>query len=584
MTMKLKQLLLALALMLASNTVYAVEDYKTSAEFIALRDSMHHAFNDGDSLRFFPALKNLENYLLKQNDMHAYYTQRCNEIVFQMNQQRIYEAYKLAQQLSKELREKKLDKEMYMALNMMGHINRYCGNGHKAKENWYDAVKMMEKEGYWANIPPIYMNIVNVALDDSPEEADSLLTLAKKISQVHSPERVFDIETRQTLSYYYRGDYNKFLEGYKAYKEGEAKGLSSVHGRSMEVNYLALQGKTDEAVKLAKEELGDEGKEAITQIYEKAGRWKEAFMAFKEEKAASDSIDNVVLINSMEGIEEQIKLYESEHAIYRARMIGAIGVVLLLILLIVALIYIVQTRKKHMTELKKAYRRAMESEKMKAAFIQNISHEIRTPLNIISGFAQVIANPDLTEADERENMAEVMQKNAHHVTALIDEIIGLSLIESTDQMSRDDNLKINEALRAQLQEYKEVLPPSIELQFQSTLSDEFTFLTNANMLKRIVSALMENASKYTKEGHIALRADKDDAILSICVEDTGCGIPESEAEHIFERFVKLDSFKEGIGLGLPLSRKLAEQLGGIVTLDTSYKNGARFYVKLPIQQ
>ena len=167
MTMKLKQLLLALALMLASNTVYAVEDYKTSAEFIALRDSMHHAFNDGDSLRFFPALKNLEDYLLKQNDMHAYYTQRCNEIVFQMNQQRIYEAYKLAQQLSKELREKKLDKEMYMALNMMGHINRYCGNGQKAKENWYDAIKMMEKEGYWANIPPIYMNIVNVALDDS---------------------------------------------------------------------------------------------------------------------------------------------------------------------------------------------------------------------------------------------------------------------------------------------------------------------------------------------------------------------------------------------------------------------------------
>lgn len=582
--MKLKYLLLAIAVTLAFNTTSAAEDYKTSAEYIALRDSMHHAFNSGDSLKFFPALKNLQDYLLKQNDMHGYYTQRCNEIVFQMNQQRIYEAYKLAQQLSKELREKKLDKEMYMALNMMGHINRYCGNDHKAKENWYNAVKMMEKEGYWANIPPIYMNIVNVALDDSPEEADSLLTLAKKIAQVHSPERVFDIETRQTLSYYYRGDYKKFLEGYKAYKDGEAKGLSSVHGRSMEVYYLALQGKTDEAVQMAKEELGDEGKEAITQIYEKAGRWKEAFMAYKEEKAASDSIDNVVLINSVEGIEEQIKLYESEHKAYRARMTGVIGVVILLVLLIVALIYIVQTRKKHMTELKKAYSRAMESEKMKSAFIQNISHEIRTPLNIISGFAQVIANPDFTEADERQHMAEVMQKNAHHVTTLIDEIIGLSLIESTAQMKRDDTIKINETLRAQLQEYKEVVPSNIELQFQSTLSDEFTLLTNVNMLKRIISALLENASKYTKEGHIALRADKDDTTLSICVEDTGCGIPESEAEHIFERFVKLDSFKEGIGLGLPLSRKLAEQLGGIVSLDTSYKSGARFYVKLPIHQ
>jgi signal transduction histidine kinase len=181
-------------------------------------------------------------------------------------------------------------------------------------------------------------------------------------------------------------------------------------------------------------------------------------------------------------------------------------------------------------------------------------------------------------------MAEVMQKNAHQVTTLIDEIIGLSLIESTEQMNRDDTIKVNEILRSQIHEYKDYVDPEIDLQYQSTLSDEFTFLTNANMLKRIISALLENASKYTKEGHIALRVDKDDSTLNICVEDTGCGIPESESEHIFERFVKLDSFKEGIGLGLPLSRKLAEQLGGIVTLDTTYKSGARFYVKLPIHQ
>jgi signal transduction histidine kinase len=67
------------------------------------------------------------------------------------------------------------------------------------------------------------------------------------------------------------------------------------------------------------------------------------------------------------------------------------------------------------------------------------------------------------------------------------------------------------------------------------------------------------------------------------VEDTGCGIPADQAEHIFERFVKLDSFKQGIGLGLPLSRKLAEQLGGLVTLDTSYTSGARFVVTLPFE-
>lgn len=581
--MNLRTFLLAICLTIVGTIVQAADDYKTSAEFLALRDSMHHAFNDGDSARFYPALKNLQDYLLQQGDLQAYYTQRCNEIIFLMNQQHIYEAYKTAQQMTQELREKKLDNLMYMALNMMGHINRYCGNGAEAKKNWYEVISLMEKNGYYSSMPSIYMNIVNVALDDSIEEADSLLDIAKNIAKKYSPERVFDIESRHTLSYYYRGDYKRFLEGYKAYKEGEKKGLSSVHGRSMEVYRLALDGYTDEAVEMARKELGDEGVDAITMIYEKAGRWQEAFQALKKQTAVSDSIDNVVIKNSMQGIREQVMLHESQQAIYRARMIGVIAVIFLLILLIAGLIYFVQTRRRHLKELKSAYRRAMESENMKAAFIQNISHEIRTPLNIISGFAQVIANPDLTESsEERQHIARMMEKNAHHVTALIDEIIGLSLIESTEKMRRDDTMAINKSMRLALKEFEKVISPEIKLKFETTLSDEFTLKTNEKMVLRIINALLENASKYTKEGHIALRADRDDNLLTFTVEDTGCGIPAEEAEHIFERFVKLDSFKEGIGLGLPLSRKLAEQLDGNVILDTSYTDGARFYIKIPI--
>ena len=547
-----------------------------------MRNAMNHAFNDGDSARFFPAIKALEDYLQSQNDVHGYYTQRCNEIVFQLNQQRIYEAYKLAQQLTKELRENKIDKEMFMGVNMMGHINRYCGNDKEAVRNWYEVIRLMKEEGYESSMPPIYLNIVGVVIDKDPQEADSLLTVAKEIAKKYSPERVFDIEARQTVSYYSRGDYDQFLKGYQAYKDGEKKGLSSVHGRTLEVRYLAYQGHTDEAVEMAKEELGDDGADEIPIIYEKAGRWKEAYYALKEAEAKSDSIDNVVIANSMQGISEQIKLFETERAVYRERMYAVIAVFLLLLLLIVALVYIVHTRRKHLIEMQRAYRRAMESEKMKSAFIQNISHEIRTPLNIISGFAQVIAN-DLTEsAEERKHIAEMMQKNAHHVTALIDEIIGLSLIESTEKMRRDDMLVINKSMREALRNYEEVVKPGIQLKYESTLSDEFALKTNSNMLMRIISALLENASKYTKEGHIALRSDRNDNILTFTVEDTGCGIPPEEAEHVFERFVKLDSFKEGIGLGLTLSRKLAEQLDGTITLDTTYTAGARFYVRIPI--
>lgn len=581
----MKRFILTLSLTLLAVFCFAqARDYSKDETYLALRNEMHHAFNDGDSARFFPALKNLQDYLMQQGDLHGYYTQRCNEIVFQMNQRHIFEAYMLARELSKELREKNVDKERYMALNMLGHINNYCGNKAEAKQNWYEVLKIMEEEGYYSSMPPIYMNIVNVANDDSPEEADSLLEKAKQISLKHSPDRVFDIESRQTLSYYYRGDIDRFLEGYKAYKEGEAKGLSSVHGRSLEVYYLAHQGKVDEALALAKEELGDEGKDAIVMILEKAGRWQEAYKALKEETASNDSIDNVVLTNSMEGIADEVRLYEAQRETYRTRFIALMVTIATLILLVIALFYIFMTRRKHLKELEKAYERVKESEKMKAAFIQNVSHEVRTPLNIISGFSQVIADPELSESvEERQHMSQMMQKSAHQITSLIDEIIGLSLIESTEKMRREDTPVVNDLLRKCIREYDDVAKKDVDLKLETTLADDLKIKTNENMLKRIVSALLENACKYTEKGSITLKAAEKDQWICISVEDTGCGVPKKDAEKIFERFVKLDSFKQGIGLGLPLSRKLAEQLGGTVKLDPSYKGGARFNINIPIE-
>ena len=580
----MKRLLLLLtATLLVSFCKAAESDYKTSKEFLSLRDSMHHAFNDGDTARFFPAIRNLLRYLEKQNDPHAYYTQRCNVIVFLMNQKRIFEAYKLARELSAELREKKLDKEMYMATNMLGHINRYCGNGEEAKENWREALQMMEEAGYYSSMPPIYMNIVNVTTEDSIEETDSLLAKALEIARKYSPDRVFDIETRQTISYFYRGDYPKFVEGYKAYKAGEAEGKSSVHGREMEVFYLSYLGKTDEAINLARKELGDEGKDVIVILLEKAGRWKDAFLALKDQTASKDSIDNVVLINSMKGIRDELVLYDAYRQNHRTKMIGLTAALALMSLLIFALFYIVQSRRKHMKELQKAYRRATESEKMKAAFIQNVSHEVRTPLNIISGFSQVMADPELTDSvEERQHMSEMMQKSAHQITSLIDEIIGLSLIESTEKMRREDTPCINRLLNDFQRDYQDLAKKGVSVKVDTTLADDFTIKTNENMLKRIITALMENAVKYTEEGCITLKASADEKQLRITIEDTGCGIPADQAENIFGRFVKLDSFKEGIGLGLPLSRKLAEQLDGNVILDTKYTQGARFIVTLPI--
>jgi len=584
--MKIKTFLLAFSIwFLGSSTVFAVPvDYTNDKTYKALYDAMHHAFNDGDSAKFFPAVQALQQYLFDKNDLHGYYTQRCNEIVFQMNQQRIYEAYKLARELSKELREKKVDKEMYMAMNMLGHINRYCGNKEEAKDNWREVLRLMQEHGYYSSMPPIYMNIVNVALDDSPEEADSLLEIAKQISLKHCPERVFDIETRRTLSYYYRGDFDRFLKGYEEYKKGEAIGKSSVHGRSIEVFHEALLGHTDEAVRMAREELGDEGLDAITIIYEKAGRWKDAFDALKNQTAANDSIDNVVLTNSMRGIRDEMMIYEAERDVARTRFYLMSAVIVLLALLVGGLFYITMSRRRHLKELSRAYSQALESDKMKTAFIQNISHEVRTPLNIISGFSQVIANPELdADINERREIARMTQKNARLITTLIDEMLLVSLNETSEEAKKENMVDINDLMRDLLQETQGNLSSKTTTRFDTTLADDFKILTNEYMLKIIINALIDNAVKNTPEGTITLKAGRPTGNeLTLTVEDTGCGIPAAEAEHIFERFVKLDTFKEGIGLGLPLCRILIEKLGGTVRLDTAYTTGARFIVTLPI--
>ena len=573
---------MALTMLFTIGHAQAAEDYKESPEYLALRDSVHHGFNSGDSARFFPAVKRLQDYLLKQGDLHAYYTQRCNEIVFQLNRQKAFEAYMLGRQLSIELREKGLDNEMYMAYNMLGHINRYCGNKEAAKRNFHTVLSMMEKGGYYESMPPIYMNLVNVELDDDPEEAKRLLDKAKEIAEKYSPERVFDIETRQSLIYYNSGDIPKFLEGYKAYQKGVAEGKSSVHGRSMEVYYLATIGKTEEAIALARKELGDEGHEAITKIYEQSGRWKEAYESLRQDRQSSDSVNNVVLANSMKGIREELRFYDVERESARQLTIGLMITALLLTLLVAALVYIHFSRRRHMHQLKKAYNHALESDKMKSAFVRNITHEVRTPLNIISGFAQVIADPELVAGpEERAHIAEMMQKNTQLITSLIDEMLELSLNENSQStVSKEDTVEVNDMIRDFLQENKYKVGKAVQLQFESSLDEHFTFQTNEEMLKRVITLLFDNAIKYTKEGSITLKANANDEQVILEVEDTGTGIPAKEAETIFERFVKLDTFKEGLGLGLPLCRMIVNRLGGSVNLDTTYKQGARFVVKL----
>ena len=543
---------------------------------------MARAFNDGDSTRFFPALANLQDYLLRQGDLHAYYTQRCNEIVFLMNRQRVFEAYKLAHKLAQELREKKLDKEMYMAYNMLGHLNRYCGNKETAKENFRQVIRMMEEAGYYESMPPIYMNIVNVAIDDDPAEAQEMLDKALEIAAEYAPDRVFDIETRKWVSYFNAGDMEQFLEGYKKYREGVAAGKSSVHGRSMEVYYEVSQGHIDKAIEMTRQEFDDDDYETLVMIYERAGRWKEAFETLRKETQAMDSTNNVILSNTLQVYRDALTEYEADSKANKQITITLGVIIALLLLLMAAMVYIIWSRKRHLKQLKNAYEHALEADKMKAAFLQNMSHEVRTPLNIIAGFAQVLANPDLSpDVEKRKEMAHLIQKNNYLITSLIDEMLELAFNESTGEVKQDDVVVVNTLLEQIAEEKQQFTSANVSIEVKSTLTPDFTIVTHRDMLRRALITLVDNAIKYTQQGTITLEAAVSaDNRLRLAVTDTGSGIPAAEAERIFERFVKLNNFKEGIGLGLTLCRSIVTRLGGSIRLDTTYTHGARFVIEL----
>ena len=584
--MNKKRWILTLALTLVTTLTIGARDCKNDETYLMLRDTMRFAFNTGDSASFFESVRKLEDYLLSQDDLHNYYTQRCNEIVFLMNHQKIFEAYKAAQQLSKELRERGLNKEMYMAINMMGHIYRYCGNYDAAKKAFREVIALMEKYGYYESMPPIYMNIVNIEMGDDAEEAIEMLNKAAEIAKVYAPERVFDIETRRILSYYNLGETTKFLEGYKYYKEGIDKGLSSVSGRSIEIYYQAYLGNTDKAIEMARNEMGDKGNDIITNLYKNAGRWEEAYESQRKEMATHDSINMVILSNSMKGIEDEIRLYEAEREAARSRTIGLTIAICLLLMLIAALSYIVYSRRRHIQQLKKAYEHALESDNMKTAFIRNINHEVRTPLNIISGFAQVISDPNIDmSVEERMNISKMVLKNTNLITSQFDEMIELSLNENSGDDVKTEEIKIADELANIISERKDEVSTGVDLHMHSMLTEGFSAHVNKKMLYRMVNILLDNAIKNTTSGYIIIKAEANTKLLNIAVEDTGIGIAPEEADRIFERFVKLDSFKEGLGLGLTLCRMLAKRIGGDVILDTNYAGpGARFIINLPIKQ
>jgi PAS domain S-box-containing protein len=245
------------------------------------------------------------------------------------------------------------------------------------------------------------------------------------------------------------------------------------------------------------------------------------------------------------------------------------------------------TEKHHtVQELIQSKEHAEESDRLKSAFLANMSHEIRTPMNGILGFAELLKEPGLT-GEQQQEYIRIIGKSGARMLNIINDIVDISKIEANLMHVDIKETDINEKIEFIYIFFKpQVEEKGMQLFFKNTLpSKEATIRTDNEKVYSILTNLVKNAIKYSKEGAIEFGYLKKGETLEFYVTDTGIGIPKDRQSAIFERFIQADisdkMARQGAGLGLSISKAYVEMLGGKIWVESEEGIGSTFYFTLP---
>ena len=220
-----------------------------------------------------------------------------------------------------------------------------------------------------------------------------------------------------------------------------------------------------------------------------------------------------------------------------------------------------------------------EADKLKSAFLANMSHEIRTPLNAIIGFSNILAETD--DKEEKEEFVKIINKNSDLLLRLITDILDFSKIESgvLDYSLSDTSLK--DIFHEQFQVHAMKMPEKVSLICDFDALQDIFVHTDPKRVTQVLSNLISNAVKFTEVGSIRFSYRIVEKYVLVEVIDTGIGISPQHQQAIFDRFVKVNSFKQGTGLGLTICKTIIEALNGTIGVDSRPGEGARFWFTLP---
>lgn len=238
----------------------------------------------------------------------------------------------------------------------------------------------------------------------------------------------------------------------------------------------------------------------------------------------------------------------------------------------------IDERKGLEASLVAARNKAEESDRLKTAFLANMGHEIRTPLNAIVGFADLL--PVIQDEADRNQLISEIQTNNRKLLQIIDGLVSMSKIEAGAKSLLMGKVDLNQLLQQMADTYRPTT--NLPINVQCPLS-ELKIETDREKLVEILDHLVQNAIKFTTEGEINLSYEVQDNQVRVNVTDTGKGVAEEDQSRIFERFVKVDEFVPGTGLGLSVVESHIRSLGGSVGVESSLGVGSNFWFVLPLK-
>ena len=594
------RILLSFLMLLCFSSAMAEKSNKDTA-FANLYRHYFELYADSDEQAFYEASEKLKEYYLKYDKKDSYYKVFLNEILYDTEQGKTYRAIKKANAMLKEM-EQKNDKHYDIVYSALGNIYDMRGNYRMANKYYQEALKACAPQDTGSLIG-IYSRIASLQAHRDPNNAWKINELFGKMS-VNRPEyfKVYTVQKGEIA--FYLNDRKRFEDAYKQYLQvSKEHPLMDAYGKDMMGMVKAtFEGDYDTALKILSKESTDfdplDRCDMRIRIYELMGNRELALKETDYRRELRDSLNSDMLFESINEINTEMGLQKEQERSRMDRERANKRQKLLLsaiILLLVAALGLVVSRSlvrrryqkkllKQNKELEIALSRAEESDRMKTSFIEHVSHEIRTPLNVITGFAQIITNPRFRlKEEERNKMISDISDNTIQITNIVNQLLEVAQNESKEYYQQNDNVNINQLCQEVMNRMALVNNGKVQLKYKSLIDDNLVIKSNRIALEKILNQLMKNAISFTQNGFIELRVREraGNGGIEFSVTDTGLGVAEQDHEKIFERFYKVDTFKPGMGLGLTLSRKIAELLGGSLDIDPTYKKGARFLLVIP---